>query len=109
MTNPAYIDPMSALAAAPLTTARPNGSGGSGPASSGSWFQKLAKGWGEALDHQADLIASESDVVGAGGGDSPSVITQLTADTLKMGFLAQSSQTSTSSAGNALETLARKQ
>jgi hypothetical protein len=108
MTTGNYVDPMSVLAAAPLTTTTP-ASGKSGSSSTGSWFQALASAWGQALDQQADIIAKESDTVGTSGADSPSAITQLTADTMKMSFLSQEAQTSDSSAGKSLETLARGQ
>ncbi len=39
----------------------------------------------------------------------PSSITQLTAESLKMGFMSSSSHTSLTSVGSALETMARKQ
>ena len=108
MTTANYVDPMSVLAAAPLTTSTP-ASGKNGSSNTGSWFQALASAWGQALDNQADVIAKESETVGTSGADSPSAITQLTADTLKMGFLSQQAQTADSSAGSALKTLARKQ
>ena len=44
-----------------------------------------------------------------GGGDSPSSITELTTESLKMGFLSQNAQTSISTGGEAFQTLARKQ
>lgn len=108
MTTTSYVDPMAVLAAAPLTTSTPTG-GKNGSGNSGSWFQALASAWGQALDNQADVIAKESDTIGTSGADSPSSITQLTADTMKMGFLSQQAQTADSSAGEALKTLARGQ
>ena len=43
------------------------------------------------------------------GADTPSVITELSAESMKMGFLSQSSHTSISSVSEALSTMARKQ
>jgi hypothetical protein len=48
-----------------------------------------------------------SDVIG-NGTDNPSQITQLTAESLRMSFMSQSSQSSIDSVGKALETMARK-
>ena len=108
MTTTNYVNPMSVLAAAPLTT-RPNGNG-TGPAGqTGAWFKAMADAWGQALDHQADIISQKSDVIANGGGDSPSSITELTTESLKMGFLSQNAQTSISTGGEAFQTLARKQ
>ncbi len=100
-----YVDPTSVLAAAPLTT---GSTGGKSSSSSGKWFEAMAQAWGEALDRQADIITEKSDNIGNTGGDSPSAITELTTESLKMGFLSQNAQTSISTGGNAFETLARK-
>jgi len=74
----------------------------------GSWFESLAGAWGEALDQQASRITEMSANVTA-GQDNPSQITQLTAESLRMSFMSNSSHTSLTAAGTALETLARKQ
>lgn len=74
----------------------------------GSWYEAMAEAWGSALDQQAGRITSLSDAV-ANGQDNPSTITLLTAESLRMQFLSNNSSTATSSVGQALESLARKQ
>jgi hypothetical protein len=74
----------------------------------GSWFEAMADAWGRSLDAQAKSIEDKSAAMDQ-GGDTPSDITQLTAMSLKMTFLANSSHTALSSVGSALETMARKQ
>ena len=73
-----------------------------------NWFEQMADAWGEALDDQATRIVEQADKV-AGGFDTPSEITELTAESLRMNFISNSSHTSLTSVGSALETLARKQ
>lgn len=80
----------------------------SGGRKSDSWFEKMAEAWGDALNTQATRIVDQADQV-ANGFDSPSEITQLTAESLRMNFISNSSHTSLTSVGSALETLARKQ
>lgn len=87
-----------------------------------SWFEALAKAWGNALDQQANKVTALSDQVSAGsnanaqpgstgnvGSDNPSVLTQLTAESLKMQFLSTSASSSTNAVGQALNTLGQKQ
>lgn len=76
--------------------------------SSGTWFEALAAAWGNTLDNQADRIITMSDSIGIEGNDKPSEISKLTAESLRMGFLANSSSSSIDSVGKALETMARK-
>lgn len=73
-----------------------------------SWFQSMASAWGTALDAQADRISVLAQDV-TEGVDTPAQLTQLTAESLRMGFISNSSHTSLTSVGSALETLARKQ
>jgi hypothetical protein len=94
-----YVNPLSLVAAAPMTNQKN---------SSGTWFEAMAQAWGQTLDAQADRIQQQSDVV-SNGNDTPGAITELTAQSLKMSFLSNSSHTSISSVGQALETMARKQ
>ncbi len=54
-----------------------------------------------AIEQRSDIMANE-------GGDTPAAITQLTAESMKMSFLSQSSHTSLDSVSKALETMARK-
>jgi len=85
-----------------------------------SWFEALAKAWGSALDQQASKVTALSDQVSNGsaagtggqagaGSDNPSVLTQLTAESLKMQFLSTSASTSNNAVGQALDNLGRKQ
>lgn len=75
----------------------------------GSWFEAMADAWGKALDRQAGRIETQSTQLGDQGIDTPAAVTQLTAESLKMTFLSNSSHTALSSTGSALETMARKQ
>lgn len=75
---------------------------------SDSWFETMADAWGDALNAQATRIVDQADKV-AEGFDTPSEITALTAESLRMNFISNSSHTSLTSVGSALETLARKQ
>ena len=92
---------LQALAGSPMSTERPRGESG------GSWYEAMATAWGETLDSQAQTITTMSDSLGT-GGDSPSQITKLTAESMRMGFMANSSASSLDSVGKALETMARK-
>jgi hypothetical protein len=74
----------------------------------GSWFEAMAKAWGDTLDGQAQKITNLSSQIGNGGNDNPEAITMLTAESLRMQFLSSSASTSTTSVGQALESLARK-
>ncbi len=74
----------------------------------GNWFEAMADAWGDALNEQADRIVQQSERV-ADGFNSPSEITALTAESLRMSFISNSSHTALTSVGTALETLARKQ
>lgn len=94
---------LAAMAAAPLTSA--NNGRRDAPA---SWFEALASSWGATLDNQAARIEAQADVVGLGESDRPSDVAQLTAHSLRLSFLAQSSSSSIDSVGKALETMARK-
>jgi len=80
-----------------------------GPKGKGSsWFEAMADAWGTALNTQATTIVEQSEKV-AEGFDTPAEITALTAESLRMSFISNSSHTSLTSVGTALETLARKQ
>ncbi|MGQ3096341.1 MAG: hypothetical protein ACT6RP_23030 [Roseateles sp.] len=93
---------LSSLAAAPVTGSSTGKTGG------GSWFEAMADAWGQALDKQASDIEAKSAGMSA-GGDKPADVTELTAMSLKMSFLASSSHTAIATVGSALETMARKQ
>jgi len=85
------------------------GTTNSGNRNSTSWYEAMAEAWGQALDTQASRIESLATEVADAGNDTPSQITQLTAESLRMGFLSNSSHTSLTSVASALETMARKQ
>ncbi len=81
----------------------------SGSGKSKNWFEAFASAWGQALDKQADVIVQKSQELGGeGGADKPSDITQLTAESMRLSFMSQSSHTSLDSVSKALETMARK-
>jgi hypothetical protein len=82
---------------------------GSDNSSDNSWFEAMAEAWGKALDRQAQRIEDMSTEIGDQGKETPSAITKLTAESLKMSFLSNSSHTAISSMGTSLETMARKQ
>ena len=92
------------MATAPLQGNRA-GKGGNG---SSTWFESLADAWGQTLDGQAQRIEQMSNQVGSAGGDNPSAVTKLTAESMRMSFMANSSSSSIDSVGKALETMARK-
>lgn len=94
---------LGSLAATPLTGNRMGRS-----EAPGTWFEALANAWGATLDNQAARIEQMSDAVGNNGQDNPSQITKLTAESLRMSFMANSSSSSIDSVGKALETMARK-
>ena len=93
------VNPLSIVAAAPSN-------GSSSKAS--NWFEAMAEAWGKALDAKADQLQSTADEL-TNGNDRPATITKLSAQSLEMSDLSNSSHTSMSSVGTALESLARKQ
>ena len=95
-----YVNPLNMAAATPSMQQK-----SSKPS---TWFEAMAQAWGEALDKQANAIEQQSDKI-SGGDDTPAAITELTAQSLKMGFLSTSSHTSVSTIGEALKTMAQKQ
>lgn len=97
MTTP--VNPLSVMATAPVA--------GKQSAGSGTWYQAMAEAWGQTLDAQAGKLEALGTEI-ASGGDKPSALTQMSAESLKMGFLSQSSHTALSSTGEALKTMAQK-
>lgn len=79
-----------------------------GKAENSSWFEAMAEAWGDALDKQANAMIERAEGL-SNGAESPAEITMLTAESLRMQFLSNSSHTSLTSMGSALETMARKQ
>lgn len=100
MTTPLY----SAVSGARSPTLLPKSTDAS---KTSSWYEALAKAWGQVLDGQAGKLEALSDRID-GGDDQPSTLTQLTAASSKMQFMATSSATSLNSVGTSLETMARK-
>jgi hypothetical protein len=94
---------LSKIAATPMTGNRMQRDG-----APNNWFEAFATAWGKALDDQAAVIEQKSSALTNDGTDNPSQITMLTTESLKMSFLANSSQSSIDSVGKALETMARK-
>ena len=103
-TYPTTPPALSMIAAAPMTNTPSNTN-----AAPSSWFEAMAQAWGQALDAQAVVIQQKSDAVSNGGTDSPSAITALSTESLRMSFLSDNSHTSLTSVGEALDTMARKQ
>lgn len=81
---------------------------GGGSGSDGSWFRAMADAWGRTMDGQANKITQLSDAIGA-GGDQPSNMVSLTAESLKMGFQSQNAATSINSVAEGLKAVARKE
>ncbi|TWH99402.1 hypothetical protein IP90_03141 [Luteimonas cucumeris] len=76
--------------------------------SANSWYEAMSRAWGQTLDSQAARITQLSDMVGA-GQDQPSVMIQLTAESLRMQFMSNNAATSQNAVGQALETLGKRQ
>lgn len=84
------------------------GAGGKGASKgSGSWFEAVASAWGQTLDSEAQKITTMSDGIGQ-GNEQPSQIAELSAESMRMNFMSNSENTSVSSIGQSLETMARK-
>ena len=104
MTTTPYVQLQSMVAITPMSSQKSAQGGSAGSA----WFEAMAQAWGQALDQQASLIEQKSAAL-SGGNDTPSAVTDLTTQSLKMSFLSNSSHTAISTVGSALESLARKQ
>lgn len=85
------------------------GTGSVSSEQSKSWYEAMAKAWGNALDQQASKLVQLSSQLSENGKDNPSVVAQLTAEAQRMSFLSQSAASSTNATGQALETIGRKQ
>jgi hypothetical protein len=94
-----------------LATAGYMATAGSSPSQSDtqSWYEAMAKAWGQALNNQAQVITDLSNQLNNNGQDQPSTITQLTTESLKFSFMATSASTATTSTGQGLDSLGRKQ
>jgi hypothetical protein len=103
MTNNSITSGLGMMATTPVTGNR-MGKGDT----PGTWFEALADAWGQTLDGQASRIEQMSTEIGNQGQDNPSQITKLTAESMRMSFMANSSSSSIDSVGKALETMARK-
>lgn len=89
-------------------SSRAGGSTGGGGGSASSWYAAMARAWGSTLDSQAARITQLSDQV-SGGQDQPSVMIQLTSESLRMQFMSNNAATSQNAVGQALETLGKRQ
>ncbi len=76
--------------------------------SASSWYEAMSRAWGQTLDNQASRITQLSDMV-SGGQDQPSVMIQLTSESLRMQFMSNNAATSQNAVGQALETLGKRQ
>jgi hypothetical protein len=94
------VNPLTLIALSPQPQQK--SSGGS------SFYEAMARAWGQALDRQATTIENQSNAIAA-GNDRPEAITELTAQSLKMGFMSNSAHSAISAVGQGLETMARKQ
>ncbi|MBX2884904.1 MAG: hypothetical protein KTR32_33420 [Granulosicoccus sp.] len=99
---------MSEISQTQATMMVANGPSASGAKRGSSWFEAMADAWGQALDNQADTIVEMADEL-VDGLDSPKQISLLTAESLRMQFLSNSSHTAITAVGSSLETMARKQ
>jgi hypothetical protein len=82
---------------------------GSSSSSSNSWFEAMARAWGQRMDAQASRITELSDQIGSSGNDQPSNMVALTSESLRMQFLSQNASTSTNATAQALEALSKRQ
>ena len=96
-----------ALGASPTPGAGGKGKAGGAASGSGSWFEAVAQAWGQTLDGEAQKIETMSDGIG-NGNEQPSQIAELSAESMRMNFMSNSENTSVSSIGQSLETMARK-
>jgi hypothetical protein len=85
-----------------------SGAGAPSTATTQSWYEAMAQAWGQAMNNQAQVITNLSDQINS-GQDTPAQITQLTAESLRFSYLATNASTSTTSVGDGLESLGRKQ
>lgn len=100
-----YIGAVGAGSAMNSGSSRSGGSSGS----SNSWFEAMARAWGDRLDAQASRITELSNAIGSSGNDQPSNMVALTAESLRMQFLSQNASTSTNATAQALEAISKRQ
>jgi len=81
--------------------------GGGGGGSSASWYESMARAWGQTMDAQASRITELSGSIG-GGDDQPSSMIALTSQSLRMQFISNSASTSINSVAQGIEKLASK-
>ena len=74
-----------------------------------TWFQAFASAWGTSMDQKADQMIETANGIKDGVADRPSDVAQLTAQSLQFSYLSQAQNTSMTSVGEALKTMARKQ
>ncbi|MFK3650216.1 hypothetical protein ACI2IY_17560 [Lysobacter enzymogenes] len=81
--------------------------GGGGGGGSASWYESMARAWGQTMDAQASRITELSGSIG-GGDDQPSSMIALTSQSLRMQFISNSASTSINSVAQGIEKLASK-
>ncbi|MBV8209122.1 MAG: hypothetical protein JO133_03570 [Burkholderiaceae bacterium] len=114
-TYPTTTGGLSLLAAVPATNTTSTNTTNTTNATSSpnnspdGFFQTLAAVWSTALNNQANVMEQDAQAMNTSADNSPGSIVTMTADSLMFSFLAQSASTSDNSAGDALNTLARKQ
>ena len=74
-----------------------------------TWFQAFAGAWGRSMDQKANDMIESANGIKDGTSDNPSDIARLTAQSLQFSYLSQAQNTSMSSVGEGLKTMARKQ
>lgn len=75
-----------------------------------SWFEAMARAWGEGLQRESDNILELSAEMrnGTGGSDSTQNQVELQAQIQRFSFLSAASNNSIKTAGDSLESLARR-
>lgn len=81
--------------------------GGGGGGGQASWYESMARAWGQTMDAQASRITELSGSIG-GGNDQPSSMIALTSQSLRMQFISNSASTSINSVAQGIEKLASK-
>lgn len=92
-----------------LTAGRTTGRTAANASDKTSWFEAMARAWGDELDEQTDKIIDLSDkLTNSGDAATPGTSTEFQAATATLNFLSQAANNSVKTAGKAIETLARK-
>jgi hypothetical protein len=103
-----YKPSISDSGAAGATPSQSLGAAAKTTAAVSSWYGKVARAWGAALDRQADRTVALAERLNA-GDNSPGVALQVSAAAHQLSFLSTAASTASNSIGQALESLGRKQ